>query len=554
MRVDFSPVILVNAMQADSLTPGVAGSETGAQHYHKNILRLALCFRAENKRIDALLNRLSKLKNEDKAKHVSRIVDDVLDAIIAHCESRSTVDPLSKFARKLDALGLHFESGARILDGESTAARAETLAGEIAKQMQAIDTGISPIETFCAELPVNEELKREIRALQETINRGHDKLAQLDSFKHLIAQLHEQLLLVHESEIHGDLQTSDDSKNTLLELINLIEFPKSVLAAVDKLRQQLSDNKPDLDLLPILGELARLIEQSRLNLEDEIERLARFLSNLFTRLEKLDALLAEAASEQNESAVNQDKLQNDFQHQVSSMRNDLGDENDIGKIRSLVSTRIDKLSSTIASYLTQESERQQRASARVDEMSQTVSALESKTAQLNEDLEQQKLQSQTDPLTKILNRAGYQGVLEEAIEQFQKNASVFSLGVFDIDHFKKINDTFGHLAGDKVLMNLAQQVKSEIRSTDRLCRYGGEEFVIVMPNTDGPSAHLVMEALRQSVEQYHFHHHDTTVPVTISCGTAEYRTEDGAGGIFERADQALYRAKAAGRNRALLAS
>jgi diguanylate cyclase (GGDEF)-like protein len=122
--------------------------------------------------------------------------------------------------------------------------------------------------------------------------------------------------------------------------------------------------------------------------------------------------------------------------------------------------------------------------------------------------------------------------------------------MFDIDHFKKINDGYGHLAGDYVLKHLAQTVRAKIRREDCFARYGGEEFAIVLPEIDAAGAQPFAEKIRQIVERTEFRFENARMPVTISMGVAtvdEEMTESAA--LVKRADERLYEAKASGRNR-----
>ena len=129
--------------------------------------------------------------------------------------------------------------------------------------------------------------------------------------------------------------------------------------------------------------------------------------------------------------------------------------------------------------------------------------------------------------------------------------------VADIDFFKKINDNYGHLSGDKVLQIIAKELRNRIRKTDFVARYGGEEFVLLLPETDLETAREVIEKVREMVGRLPFHFRDEHIQITMSFGLIEFK--DGAQGsdpreikqaiLFERADEALYRAKANGRNR-----
>jgi two-component system, cell cycle response regulator len=141
--------------------------------------------------------------------------------------------------------------------------------------------------------------------------------------------------------------------------------------------------------------------------------------------------------------------------------------------------------------------------------------------------------------------------LASLVEQAASRGKPLTVLVLDIDFFKSINDTHGHDAGDDVLREFATRVRKSIRGIDLACRYGGEEFVIVMPETDMGVATIVAERLRRRIasEPFPIGHGSRSIEVTISIGLATLDTDDNAGTILKRADQALYRAKRDGRNR-----
>ena len=147
----------------------------------------------------------------------------------------------------------------------------------------------------------------------------------------------------------------------------------------------------------------------------------------------------------------------------------------------------------------------------------------------------------TDPLTGVNNRRGLDDSLGSQLALVTRYHSVFSLVLFDIDHFKQINDQEGHLNGDRVIQELAQLLDESIRETDIIARYGGDEFVIIMPQTDLDGASIFAERLRAGVAE--------RMTITVSGGVTAARESDDPESLIARADTALYNAKTAGRNR-----
>ncbi len=150
-------------------------------------------------------------------------------------------------------------------------------------------------------------------------------------------------------------------------------------------------------------------------------------------------------------------------------------------------------------------------------------------------------ESRTDPLTGLSNRRALDDSLESLFAMKDRYELTFSLCIIDVDHFKRINDEYGHLEGDRVLQEVASLVDNCVRETDLVTRYGGEEFIVLMPSTNLEGANIFAERVRQAVQ--------SRLNVTVSGGVAQASATDEPQTLIARADSALYRAKAAGRNR-----
>lgn len=178
-----------------------------------------------------------------------------------------------------------------------------------------------------------------------------------------------------------------------------------------------------------------------------------------------------------------------------------------------------------------------------------ASALE--ITQLKNELEQAKTIAKTDELTNIPNRRGFNEIIAQMAASANTDSTSFALIMIDIDHFKAINDEFGHLIGDSVLRYLAKQLDAEIKGKDALARIGGEEFVILLPQTSYSDAFHVANNLRKKVEQNRLKvkTQDKSLSLTISAGISTYQLGEDIEDLMDRADQALYQAKNTGRNK-----
>tara|TARA_Y100001951_G_C11294271_1_gene274420 strand:+ start:330 stop:1760 length:1431 start_codon:yes stop_codon:yes gene_type:complete len=155
----------------------------------------------------------------------------------------------------------------------------------------------------------------------------------------------------------------------------------------------------------------------------------------------------------------------------------------------------------------------------------------------------------TDVLTELPNRRGFDILAEQALQEALREQSPLCAVLLDLDNFKLINDEHGHLAGDEVLQRFARQLRDKLRQSDILCRWGGEEFILLLKNTDRQAAHDLAEKLRQQCAQQRYAIADQTLQVTASLGLSQWQPGESLHSLLGRTDRALYRAKQSGRDR-----
>lgn len=155
----------------------------------------------------------------------------------------------------------------------------------------------------------------------------------------------------------------------------------------------------------------------------------------------------------------------------------------------------------------------------------------------------------TDVLTELPNRRGFDILAEQALQEAQREQSPLCAVLLDLDNFKLINDEHGHLAGDEVLQRFARQLRDKLRQSDILCRWGGEEFILLLKNTDRQAAHDLAEKLRQQCAEQRYAIAGQTLQVTASLGLSQWQPGESLHSLLGRTDRALYRAKQSGRDR-----
>jgi len=258
------------------------------------------------------------------------------------------------------------------------------------------------------------------------------------------------------------------------------------------------------------------------------ERIDRVGSQVMDEIEQVMAMIGAAAG-----------TATSYTENLATVSKKLGAEPDDPTVRAIVE-----------SLVTATAEMQQNNQA----LEARLSASKQEIDQLQEHLETVRTESLTDPLTTLANRKSFDDAFIRAISDAHARNESLSLLITDVDHFKKFNDTFGHLTGDQVLRLVAMSVKQNVKGQDIAARYGGEEFAVVLPNTTLRAAITVGDHIRRAVMAKELMKRSTGEHlgrVTISVGVAVLRPDDTPQTLIERADACLYAAKRNGRNQVI---
>ncbi|WP_339668993.1 diguanylate cyclase [Dasania marina] len=336
----------------------------------------------------------------------------------------------------------------------------------------------------------------------------------------------------------------------LMELLQQIEPPPMAVANHEKAMQQIEQGLNWYELVAVLEQISIVIVSA---FDRDQQAFESFLQQLNDRLSSAYDIISSSQRSQGDSEHAQKLLQASMRVQVAAMQSSVVNVNDLEQLKLEVSDRLDKVLSVMNKHQSGEQTREQDVSSQLDALVEQVKSMELQSQQAQQQIEEQRQRALRDVLTQLPNREAYNLHLEQEFERWRRYQRPLTLVMCDIDHFKAINDSYGHQAGDKVLRIIARSIASRLRKSDFIARIGGEEFVVLMPETNQQAAYTVIDTVREAIAQCPFHFQEQPVTITLSFGITEFSDDDDSDAVFARADKALYQAKSQGRNRVIVA-
>jgi len=219
------------------------------------------------------------------------------------------------------------------------------------------------------------------------------------------------------------------------------------------------------------------------------------------------------------------------------------EQDDLAMLKKTVESGLANLSTKVADYLSEERKYNEKNKTKVKDLTRQLRVMEVETTDLRSEVKSKQDLAVKDPLTGVYNRAGYEERVKEEFARRQRVNTPLSVVFVDCNKFKVINDTFGHNAGDIVLVKVAETLKNRARASDIVARYGGDEFVVLLPDTSLDGAEIFAQDACKKVLAAGFNNNGQPLDVSISCGVTEVRDEDDPASALHRADQAMYEAK-----------
>lgn len=500
-------------------------------------------YEAQLQSLMQFVSRLSKV-----CKGVDRILDNRLATLRTALKKNPDITNITPLIN--DVSGLLIQQESRNATNIKSTQASIIVAGKVLQKQR----GLAP------------QLRRDLRALlaqvEDTPSSMHEFLPILDTLVNLYQQAYSAKsdgndAVVEESKHQLDQVDTEDEDDELgqkisLELINLISelaFEGDHARKIDNIRQSLVDNDSIPQLMDASLDVIKLIISS---MSEERVSAQHFLLSINDALSGVHSAVINSLNKSREISEEMAELDKTISKQIRELSENTVSATSLDDLKTLVSTKLSAITKAISAKEDLERSEKTALLDSLTVMENRLSDVEKEAEQYKRHLADQKFKSLQDVLTKLPNRAAFEERMEIEFKRWQRYGYPLCMAVIDIDFFKRINDSYGHSAGDKTLKVIANALKKSLRTTDFIARFGGEEFVVLFPETKLSEMEAPLNKIRSIVKKIPFKFKNKDVSITISIGVTGFKQKDNPLQVFDRADAALYEAKNSGRDKVVI--
>ena len=335
-------------------------------------------------------------------------------------------------------------------------------------------------------------------------------------------------------------------------LLNSIDIPTKFNFGVDILKQRTKKTLSDNDYQKVIEDSIKLLLNIKQHSDKEQQGIEEFLTEIYGQICEVEHHATSVSASTLSSIESHQNFTTELSAQVDNIKSSSSKALDLSALQKNINQHLSQISNRLDKHKLEEESRQHETQNQLASMQNKLQKMEAESNELKVHLKLAHDKAMHDPLTSIPNRLAYNERVELEQARWKRYKQPLSLIVWDIDHFKAINDTHGHKSGDRTLSLIAQLIINNCRNIDFVARYGGEEFVMLLPNTNIENAPVLADSIREIISKSGFNANGKAINMTISCGISEFAPGDNHESVFERADKALYLAKQQGRNRCVV--
>ncbi len=332
---------------------------------------------------------------------------------------------------------------------------------------------------------------------------------------------------------------------TINKLLGQLHIPENLNEKIEFIYDELKSLNTLQEFPPIMEAISAIVLD--LTFEDQL-RFESFLKQLGQKLDFVQQMIENTSIIQSKNNEAASELNKEMRDHVQQLHANIKHANSLTDLQESVQGRLEKVISALDTFNGSRETFVQNNNKQITTMSQKLFESRNDIKMLEQQLKDQQQLAETDMLTRLPNRYAFQRRMEDEHIRWRRYRHPVAICIADIDHFKKVNDSYGHSVGDSVLLQIATMLHDGMRDSDFIARYGGEEFVIILPETTLTKATKAINKLRLKMAEHSFDLEGNEFNVTVSFGVAEFEEDDDINDVLKRSDNALYRAKEKGRD------
>ncbi len=404
----------------------------------------------------------------------------------------------------------------------------------------------------------NSELDPHLLSISRKLRAGNN-YAELDAELHELSNTLKNLTRISNNICSHDFEAQQRFDHEALvarlyDLLDETQFPIQFHNECLLLKQKFSADMSSDDYQDLIEASIDLLHSIRNHAVEEQNDINDFLNHIPEHLAYLETQAQKFSESSNQSYLNREQLSTHIDQQVINIESVVLNAKSELPLQDDLRSYLNTLKKEFAKHKQSEDSLHSETERQLLLMTEKLIQMNHEVESLQKRLSRVHTQAIHDCLTQLPNRTAYNDRIIFEYKRWLRYKTPLALLIWDIDHFKSINDRYGHKAGDKTLQIVAQLILKNCRQTDFVSRFGGEEFVMLLPSTTAEQALIYGNNIRQIIAGTRFSHNGESVNLTISCGIDEFSGTDTPDDVFERADQALYKAKSQGRNQCIVAT
>jgi diguanylate cyclase len=528
----------------------------------KTIGRLSIAGRGVDERLDKQLRVIQTLSREKLDQKLasalgklSEILASLEDTQIGNAKQRRS-DPIMLMLELLQ--NIHFNATQR---GQLKAICSELLVSVAnGHDRDSVSVYIQKLSSLINEnfdnIDSNSKSARIVLQLLDLLDLGEPQGEQIREQFRGTREFREQELKLLANSINAQVNASaksssiDQVMTTLLERLAIVQ---GINGAAQEIQARVDEGFDEDQWPETLNDIVTSISDSLKNLDHEKRELEGFIVKVTAQLGEVTQVVSEDQREQQSNHADGLALQNFVQEGMSLIQKNVQSTNDLQELKLEICKNVDDISDGVDDYAERFNQHHEATAERNLKLTEQLSQMEQETQELQVMLKENRTKLLYDALTGVYSRMAYDERIAQELARWTRYQTPFSYVILDIDHFKRVNDNYGHNAGDKALKLVAQMMLKYVRQSDYVFRIGGEEFVLLLTSTSVDNAATMVEKMRAGIAASSFHFKGEPINLTLSAGITETRINDDVEVIYERADKALYKAKNSGRNCQFLA-